>query len=89
MIDVCCLQEVRWRGQGARMLGMKARRYKLRWPGKGDGVGGVGAVVKEELYEMMVEVRRVSDGVTSLVVFEEDVLRLICGYFPQSGRSLE
>ena len=23
MIDVCCLKEVRWRGQGARMLGMK------------------------------------------------------------------
>ena len=25
MIDMCCLQEVRWRGQGARMLEMKAR----------------------------------------------------------------
>ena len=23
MIDVCCLQEVRWRGQAASMLGMK------------------------------------------------------------------
>ena len=29
MIDVCCLQEVRWRGYGARMLGMKGRRCKL------------------------------------------------------------
>ena len=29
MIDVCCLLEVRWRGQGARMLGMKGRGYKL------------------------------------------------------------
>ena len=26
---------------------------------------------------------------TVVVVFEEDVLRLICGYVPQSGRSLE
>ena len=25
----------------------------------------------------------------TVVVFEEDVLRLICGYIPQSGRSLE
>ena len=25
----------------------------------------------------------------TLVVFEEDVLRLICGFAPQSGRSLE
>ena len=26
---------------------------------------------------------------TFLLVFEEDVLRLICGYAPQIGRSLE
>ena len=35
MIDVLCLQ-VRWRGQGARMQGMKGMRYKLWWSGKGD-----------------------------------------------------
>ena len=34
MIDMCCLQEVRWRGQGARMQGMKERRCKLQWSGK-------------------------------------------------------
>ena len=51
MIDVCCLQDVRWRWQGARMLGMKGRRYKLRWSGFGDGVVGVGVMVKEELCE--------------------------------------
>ena len=34
--------------------------------------------------------RRVSDRVvTVVVVFEEDVLRLIYGYAPQCGRSLE
>ena len=27
--DVCCLQEVRLRGQGARMMEMEGRRYKL------------------------------------------------------------
>ena len=38
----------------------------------------------------MVEVRRVSDRVmTAVVVFEEDVLRLICGHALQSGRDLE
>ena len=31
----------------------------------------------------------VSDRVMSLIVFVEDVLRLICGYASQSGRSLE
>ena len=69
MIDVWCLQEVRWRGQGTRMLGMKGRIYKLWWSGKRNEVGGVGAMVKEELCEMVVEVRRVSDRVMTLVVF--------------------
>ena len=45
------LQEVRWRRQGARMLGMIERRYKLWWSGKLDGVGGVGIMMKEELCE--------------------------------------
>ena len=56
---MCCLQEVRWRVQGARMLGMKGRRYKQWWCEKGDGVGGVGVMVKEELCEQLVEVGRV------------------------------
>ena len=68
MIDVC-LQEVRWRGQGARMLWMKGRRYKLWWSGKGDRVGGVGLMANEELYEKVVEVRSVSNRVMTLVVF--------------------
>ena len=43
-------------------------------------------MVKEELCEKVVEVRKVSDRVMTVVVFEEDVLRLICGYAPRSGR---
>ena len=42
-------------------------------------------MVKDELCEKVVELRRVSDRVMTLVVFEEDVLRLICGYDPQCG----
>ncbi|XP_067052694.1 uncharacterized protein [Acropora muricata] len=50
-MDVYCLQEARWRGQGARFLG----RYKLWWSGNSDGTGGVGVLVKEELCEKVVE----------------------------------
>ena len=49
MIDVCCSQEVIWRGQGARIQRMKGRRYKLWWFRKGDGVGGTCAMEKQEL----------------------------------------
>ena len=66
------------------MLGMKGRRYKLWWSGKGDGVIGVGVIVKEKLCDKVVEARRVSDSLMSVVVFVEDVLRLICGYALQT-----
>ena len=67
MIDVCCLQEVRWGGHSTRMLGIKGMRYMLLCR-KGDGVGGVGVMVKEELCEKVVEVRRVSDRVMNVVI---------------------
>ena len=28
-VDVCCLQEVRWRGEGARFFGVKGSKYNL------------------------------------------------------------
>ena len=59
---------------------------RLWWSGKGDGVGVVGVIVKEELRVKVVGVRRVSETVMTVVlVFKEIVLRLICGYAPQSG----
>ena len=72
------------------MLGMKGMTCKLWWSGNGDGVGGLGVMVKVELCEKMVDVRRLSDRVMTLVsVFAEDVVRLTCGYARQSGRCLE
>ena len=60
---------------------MKGMIYELWWCGKGDG-DGVGVMVKEELCDKVVEVRRVSRRVMNVVVvFEADVL-LICGYAP-------
>ena len=48
------------------------------------------AMVKEELCEKVVEVRMVRDRVmTAVLDFEQDVLRLICGYAQQRGKSLE
>ena len=26
-VDMCCLQDVRWRGQGAQFVGIRRRRY--------------------------------------------------------------
>ena len=60
-VDVCCLQEVRWRGQGAQFMGVKGSRHKLLCSGNSDSMGCVGVLVKEELCEKVVEVRKKSD----------------------------
>ena len=67
-----CYFKVRWRGQGSRILGMDGRRLPL-----GNGVGGVKVMMREELCERIIEIRRVSDRAMAVVVFvfEEDVLR--------------
>ena len=67
MTDVCCLWEVRWRGQGSGMLGMEGRRHRLWWCGRNDVVGGVDVMVMEELCENMVQGRKVIDRVMSVV----------------------
>ena len=77
-MDVCCLQRVRWREQGARLMGVKGRRYKL-WSGNSDDTEGVGVLVEEELCEKVVDVRRRSDRVMTVVmVLDEEVVRTIC-----------
>ena len=68
-------------------MGAKGRRYKLWWSGNSDGTGGVEVLMKEELCEV-VEVRRKSDRVMKVVMaLEEEVVRIICVYGPQSGRT--
>ena len=63
MIDVRCLQEVRWRKQTSRMV--EGRRFVSWW--SGNCVVGVRDIVKEELCEKVVDVRRVSDKVMTVV----------------------
>ena len=44
--------------------------------------------MKEELCKKVIEDRRKSDRVMAMVLaFEEEVIRVICAYVPQVGRS--
>ena len=40
-VDVCCMQEVRWKGQGAWFVGTLGQRYKLWWSENDAGFGGM------------------------------------------------
>ena len=88
-VDLCCVQEVTLRGCGARLIGLQGREYKLWWSGNQEGYGGIGVVVKQEMYDEVTEVRRVNDRATSIDIVFDEVLRVVCAYAPRSGKSME
>ena len=61
------LQEVRWKNEGTRFLGVFRRRYKLWWSGNRSAIGGVRILVKE-LCQKVIDVRRKSDRVMVVVL---------------------
>ena len=82
--NVCCMQEVRWKGQGARFVGTSGRRSKLWWSGNDAGSGGFGILAKKEISGNVVEVRRKRDNVMTIVLtLGREVIRIICAYGPQ------
>ena len=79
-VRLCCIHEVRWRGCGARLIGLQGRRYKLWWPGNQEGYGGVDVLVREELYKKVNEVRRVNDRVIFFLYFRLIPKKLMSSY---------
>ena len=54
-VDVSCIQEVKWKGQGACFVDTLGQRYKLWWSENNATFGGVEIFVKEEISENFVE----------------------------------
>ena len=79
-VDVCRLQEVRWRGKEACFFGVKGRRYKLWWCGNDDKTGGEGILVKEELSKNVVDVKRRCDIVMAIgLKFGKEAVKVKAG----------
>ena len=47
-VDLCCVQEVRWRGASARHITGKDSRYKFFWVSNNQGTSGVGVLLAEK-----------------------------------------
>ena len=81
--DVCGLQEVRWDGK-TKVLDF------VFFLDEGINCGGLEILVKKELCEKVVDVRKKSDRVMTVVLaFGKQVIRVISAYGPQAGRPLE
>ena len=61
-VKVCCIQEVRWKGEGSRAF----QGCKLIWKGNSEGTAGVGVLVASELADRIIRVERVSDRVIAV-----------------------
>ena len=85
-VDICCVQEVKWKGQGARMIG---NGFKFLWSGSSKAVNDVGVIVVNWLVGKIVEVERCSDGVMKVnIVIGDVVWEVVSCYCPQVGRSV-
>ena len=62
-VDICSLQEVRWRGASARLVEQKDSRFKLLWVGNDEDIGGVGIFFCRKMGGGNFDVSRVLDKI--------------------------
>ena len=88
-VDVCCVQETRWKGEGARVLRTRnGKKYKLFGKGFVAGLSGTGVIVEEKLIEKVVEVVRVNERLMMMkIIVGKSLVNVVSAYAPQVGRS--
>ena len=70
-VDICCLQKVRWKGQGAKMIG---NSFKSLWSGGCSAENGVGVIVGNWLIGKIVGVERFNDRMMKVNIVMGDVV---------------
>ena len=86
-IDICCVQEVRYKNEGCSVIGDGEQKFKFWYKGNSEGTNGVGIMMKHDLAESVIEVRRYSDRLMSIkAVFGGSVWHFFSLYAPQVGR---
>ena len=89
-VDICCLQETRWRGGSARKIEGKDSYYKFFWCGDQSGYGGVGIMIAEKWINDVISVTRINHRCIQLrLLIGTVIVNTVCCYAPQTGLSLE
>ena len=89
-VDVCCLQEVRYKSGGCRVFGSSNEKYKLWYSGNSDGEHGVGIMVRDDLADDVIEVERSDNRMMKIkMVLGRKLVQIFSIYAPQSGRSVQ
>ena len=86
-VDILCLQETKWKGSKARNIG---GLYKIFYNGADGRKNGIGIVLREELAESILEVKRVSDRLMAMKLeVNGSILNIVSAYAPQVNYSME
>ena len=86
-VQILCLQETKWKSSKARNIGVG---YKLFYNGADGRKNGIGIVVREELAESVLEVKRVSDRLMHMKLeIKGSILNIVSAYAPQVNNSME
>ena len=73
-IDLCCVQDGRWRGASAGPMTGKDSKYKFFWVGNDHGLSGVGVLLAEKWVDKVHDIRRVSDRIILIKLLVEDAI---------------
>ena len=85
-VNLCCVQEGRWRGASARHITGKDSRYKFFWVGNNQGTSGIGVLLAEKWVDKVYDIKRVSDRIMLIkLLVGEAVLTVLSVYAPQTG----
>ena len=86
-VDILCLQETKWKGSKARNIGGGC---KIFYNGADGRKNGIGIVLREELDESILEVKRVSDRLMAMKLeVKGSILNIVSAYAPQVNSSME
>ena len=85
-VDLCYVQEVRWRGASARYITGKDSRYKFFRVGNDQGTSGIGVLLAEKWVDKVYDIKRVSDRIMLIkLLLGKAVLMVLSVYAPQTG----
>ncbi|XP_063540617.1 uncharacterized protein LOC134749556 [Cydia strobilella] len=81
-INLCCVQETKWKGAKSRQIG---KGFKLIYNGIVNTKNGVGIVLDKHLSEIIVEINRISDRIMSakIALEKQPCLNVLSVYAPQ------
>ena len=86
-VDILWLQETKWKRSKARNIGGGCKLFYNGGDGKRNGVG---IVVREELVESVLEVKRVSDRLMAMKLeVKRSILNIVSAYAPHVNSGME